>query len=222
MLATVTGRSRTRGGPNTVSGRLLGQLAQQSMPRLGIGVGIVFLAVSGLFGGLQEATEPGAKPVAVGAVADGGPWKVTVIRARLVNDLPPMVLKDKGNRWIVVVVKVEIAADDSWTNLTEIVRLSPVDGVTDHKPAGVVLIRDVTRINQLNPGMPEELAFFWEQSAQAAVPGQVTVQVMGRTYRLDSIDSRPKWMHDDPPAGQNDPDPRAEVTVPVVDRRDAA
>lgn len=106
MLATVTAHGRNSGGPSTVSGRLLGQLAQQSMPRLGIGIGVVALAVSGLFGGLQEATEPAAKPVAVGEVADGGPWKVTVTRARLVNDLKPMVLKDKGNRWIVVIAKV--------------------------------------------------------------------------------------------------------------------
>jgi hypothetical protein len=201
--------------------RVIVQLAQQSMRRWAAGLAVVVLAISGLFGGLKEA-EP--KPTAVNTEIDAGPWKVKVTGARLVGELKPMTLSEKGNNWIVVLATVEITADTTWRYLNEVVQLAPIDGVKDpvsktlagtpvQRTSGVVLLRDAARIDQLNPGMPEEVAFFWELKAGSKLPTEVKVYIGSRVFREDSLTSRMTWM--------DSSEDNQHVVVPVVDRREA-
>jgi hypothetical protein len=78
-------------------------------------------------------------------------------------------------------------------------------------PTYVVLIRDSSQPQYLNPGLPEKLAFLWEQSIAAPVPTSMRVAIWKKTLRVDSLSNRMEWL---------DPGPRAEVQVPVEDRRE--
>jgi len=198
-----------------------GQLAQLSGQRWGIGIGVLLIAISGLFGGLGTAPE---QPAGVDTVIDAGPWKVTVTGARLTGDLPPMRLSDKKNYWIVVIATVEITADRTWDLLGETVQLAPAKGIKNkptktlagtpvHVNDGTVLMRDAAVIEQLNPGMPEKVAYFWELESTAPIPSEVKVYIGFRRYRVDGLTSHMNWMDD---SAHN-----KSVVVPVVDRRSA-
>lgn len=189
---------------------LAARLAAVPLRWLGMSAGVTALAVSGIFGGLEAVHQPKLPTVEVKAVDRGSPWNVTVIRARLITDLAPLKPQTAGNHWLGVVATVEITADESRKDLDAVLRLPGVAGLTSEKPAYVVLMRDATQPVQLNPGMPEELAFVWEQSAATPTPTDVTAVIYGKTYRLDSIANKMAWL---------DPEPRAQVVAPVEDRR---
>jgi hypothetical protein len=80
-----------------------------------------------------------------------------------------------------------------------------------------VLARDSTLVPTLQPGLPEKLAFCWEQAAGAALPAVLDVRLPHYTYRHSAIDGELTWWPDDPKL------PAAWVrAVPVLDRRTAA
>jgi hypothetical protein len=123
-------------------------------------------ALTGLLGALTRTDQP------------QGSWQVDITSAMITADRPPLQRADPANRWLVVQAKVEVTGGSSQTGLASMVRLSGIDGLVAQEP-GVVLLRDGTLINQLHPGLPEELAFAWEQAANAAPPTQLTVRVSG-------------------------------------------
>jgi hypothetical protein len=196
---------RAGGGPAGLAARL----AAIPLRWLGVGAGVAALAVSGLFGGLNDVHRPELPTVEVKAADRGSPWNVTVLRARLISDLSPLKPATAGNHWLGVVATVEVTADESRTDLADVLRLSGVAGLTSDEPAHVVQMRDATEPVQLNPGMPEDLAFVWEQAAGTPKAAEVTLQIYGKTYRLDSIGDKMAWL---------DPAPRAQVVVPLEDR----
>lgn len=210
MLPRVTGNSTPEPVPSLTS-RTMTLLAQQSMGRWSMTFGVLVLGISGLFGGWTPA--PPRPPATVDTVIDGGAWRVTILRARLVGDLKPMVLSNDEDHWIVVVAKVEITTEETWTHLGQILELPPVQGVEGERAAGVVLMRDARRINQLHPAMPEEVAFFWQQKAGSPVPTEITVRVGAREYRMDTLTKADAWMPND--------EAEVLVRVPVVDKREA-
>jgi hypothetical protein len=161
--------------------------------QVGLGVGALALAVSGLFGGLTTARDQ-VPTVTASAATDGGPWRVTVIRARLFNDLPPLSLQKAGDRWLVGVATVEVTAAESRGDMTDILRVPAVPGLLTKEPSYVVLARDSTNVEYLNPGMPEKIGFFWEQAAGSPAPTEVDVRVYGKTQRLDSLTGHLNWL----------------------------
>jgi hypothetical protein len=189
------------------------------MPRWGALLGVLILAISGLFGGLDTAPE---EHVAIDTAIDAGPWKVTVTGARLIGDLKPMHLSKKENYWIVVLATVEITADRTWDVLRETVQLAPMPGLKAEPTKtmsgtpvvhneGIVLMRDASQIDQLNPGMPEKLAYFWELESTVKLPTEVKVYIGFRKFREDSLTSRMAWM--------DNSEHNQSVVVPVLDRR---
>jgi hypothetical protein len=181
---------------------------------MGVSAGLAGLAASGLFGGLQTVEKPELPTVAVGEANNGRPWNVTVTGSRLVGELPGLSLTD-GNRWLAVLATVEITADESQRDLKEILKVSGVEGLVDEepkdgKPEYVLVLRDSSQPDYLNPGIPEKLAFLWQQSGTAPVPTSMLVEIWGKTHRVDSIAKTMEWL---------DPESRAEVKVPVEDRR---
>jgi hypothetical protein len=194
------------------SRHLVSRVLEMPLSRLGAGAGVVALATSGLFGGLDQVDVPTAPTVAVNAVDTGDPWNVTVTGARVLDDLSPLRPTNPGDRWVALLATVEVTADESRDDLQDAVRLPGVDGLLKEKPEYVYLVRDNTTGPYLNPGMPEKLAFVWEQKASAAVPTEVTAEIWGKTQRPSSLTGNMQWFDDDAP--------RAEVAkVPVTDRR---
>lgn len=197
-----------------LTGRVRSTLAEQSTGRLSMGAGAVVLAISGVFGGWAPTPPP--PPASIDAPIDGGRWQVTVSGARLVGELKPMSLSKKENYWLVVIATVEIKAEKTVRYLGSIVHLpddDDEDGETE-SPAGVVLMRDGRKINQLNPGMPEKVAIFFEQPAGRPAPTEITAIIRAYEYRENTLTGGIEWMPND--------EGETEVLIPVLDKREAA
>jgi hypothetical protein len=184
------------------------RLAALPLRRLGVGAGVLALAISGLFHGLDSV--PSVTQVKPNVATKDGAFDVSVVTCRVVNDLSPLKPDKDGDRWFIVLANVTVTADDSQAGVDEIIRVPNVPGLTDDAPDHVVLARDATEVEQLNPGMTERVGFVWEQSSSVPVPTQALVQVYGRTLRDSTLTGDKEWL---------DPAIHAEVLTPVEDRR---
>jgi hypothetical protein len=183
------------------TGRIASAARKLPLHQVGLGASALALAVSGLFGGLKTAHDQ-APTITPSAATDAGPWRVTVLKARLYNDLPPLSLKTPGDRWVLVLATVEVTTDESrGAGLDDLFRVPKVPGLIDQKPSNVVLARDGSYVDHLNPGMPERLGFFWEQAAASPAPTEIDVTMYGLTHRRDSLSGHMEWL-DLAPLGQ--------------------
>lgn len=209
--------SSVGGGPGAGPRGLGARIVAIPLRWLGLSAGVAALAASGLFGGLEPAEKPELPPVKVNEVSKGEPWDVTVTGGRLVGDgLPGIRLTNTANRWVVVLATVEVTAPESRNDMADIVDISGVEGLVKEpnlsrlRPQYMIALRDGVAVSYLHPGMPEKLAFFWEQESTAPVPTQMSVTINQKTYRVDTLAGHKAWL---------DLEPRAELTVPIEDRR---
>ncbi|NUT35040.1 MAG: hypothetical protein HOV79_18440 [Hamadaea sp.] len=181
-------------------------------------VGGLALAVSAAFGGFAPIENP--EPVLkAGQVDAGKPWNVTILRARLVKDLEPAArLQDKNNHWLAVVADIEITDVESHSDIRDILLVPKAEGLVlgertsttkEYRAYEVIVTSDGTRVESLHPGLKETVAFLWEQKGDV-VPTEVEIQIMGMTWRKDSLTGVMGW---------HDLAPRATLTVPVEDKR---
>ena len=187
-----------------------GGLTFASLRLIGVGIGALALAVSGVFGGL-DSVEHGPPALAAGATYEGQPWSVTVIGAEMRANLDDLELDfmqpdEPGNRWLVVTATIEVTAPESRNDLSDILRLSKVDDLVRPEPRSVVLARDLTLLGYLNPDMPERVLFVWEQRSSAPGPAELEILVYGKTYRVSTLSNSRQWL---------DLQLRARVRVPV-------
>lgn len=176
------------------------------------GVAVVLLGVSALFHGLAPVpvSHHGAVSV-VGTAIHGGPWDVTIVAARLLASQDGLRTTTDGDHWIEILASVDVTANDSQDNTSDILRLTQVAGLDSSPPDRILLARDATAVDYLNPGMPEKVAFLWEQKASAAIPTTVNVVVNGEyQYPFSFNGNELVW---------SDPAPMATVSAPVVDKR---
>jgi hypothetical protein len=170
----------------------------------------LLLGVSAPFGGLDGVDGPGLPRTALNTVDRGSPWNVTVTGARLLDGEALIKPQHEGDHWLVVLVTVEVTADESRNDIDDVLRLVGVPGLGKEKPDYTYLVRDQMPVGHLNPGMAEALAFAWAQSPDVTVPTEIEVQIVGKTRRADSLTGSIGWFDDAP---------RSRVSVPVEDRR---
>jgi hypothetical protein len=168
------------------------------------------LAASGLFGGLDVVEKPAVPPAVVNEINRGEPWNVTVVRARLLSELGDLRLQEEGDRWFAIVADIEVTAPESRNDAGDILSVSGVEGLLDDEPQHIVMVRDASRVQYLNPNMPERIGFVWEQSGKAPIPTNVTITIYKKTYRASSLTDHMEWL---------DHEPRAQLEVPVEDKR---
>jgi hypothetical protein len=176
-----------------------------------VGLAALAIAVSGMFGGLDETRPPSQPIVATKQPNPGQPWSITINRALSFSTMEPLLKPDKeGYRWIIVRATMEITADRTWNRLDGVLRLKGVEGLRDVKPSDFYLVRDESFIvRELQPGIPEEVAFLWQQDGRAPRPEYVDVEILGLTQRRSSLTDHLEWL---------DSAPRALVLrVPVKD-----
>ncbi|GAA4438922.1 hypothetical protein [Phytohabitans houttuyneae] len=209
--------SSVGGGPGAGPRGLRARIVAVPLRWLGLSAGAAALAASGLFGGLETVEEPEVPAAKIHELSKGEPWNVTVDGGRLVGDgLPGLRLTNPANRWVVVLATVEVTANESRNDTDDIIDISGVEGLVEKpdyprlEPQYVIGLRDGTHVNYLQPSMPEKLAFFYEQESTAPVPTEVTVTINQKTYRVDTLTNSKEW---------KDLEPRAELTVPIEDRR---
>lgn len=157
-------------------------------PWLLSGIAAVLLAVSAIFGGLDDAPVQAAAVIQPGDAHVGSELTVTVDQALLIDAFPEQYLMpEAGNRLLVVRAVVE-------NTTTEPRRLSPVetdsvgvDGVPGLPKAAVPLrilvIDDGSDLVVVQPGVPVELAYVWEiDGAELAAGDTITVTLLDRVY----------------------------------------
>ena len=173
-------------------------------------VAVIGLGVSALFHGLAPVAAAQTPTVAPGKVIDAGPWKVTVVDTRLLSSSTGLKTTTDGDHWFAVVATVDDTTNDSREDMGDIVRLSHVAGLTAVAPQVILLASDATTLGYLNPGMPERVAFAWEQSSKVPLPTTAQIVIYGKTLRENSLDGTTDWLS---------PHVVADVTAPVLDKR---
>jgi len=187
----------------------------------GVCVLVVVVSVVGLAGGLDPAPAGELPVVAADERYEGEPWNVTVDGAVVAADLEPAVLQEEGY-WLAVLAEVEITAEESRGDVYEILCVRDVAGLAREPSESIVcpgavppddirLVRDGSAATTLHPDLPEQVAFLWELARDAEPPADVHIQIVGKTYRESSLTGRMEWL---------DEAPRAQLTIPVEDRRE--
>jgi hypothetical protein len=191
------------------------------LDRLGRAVMLVALLVSGLFGGLEAVPDPASAVVAAGETFDAGPVWVTPLRASIYGETERLYLADKADHWIILNVKVEVTGTEPWRLPALLVGAPNVPGLVSDS-ATVYRADDRTMVTHIDPGLPVELAFVWEQAGSQDPPTSITVRFGQWTYREDaltpylSLPGYNGWL----PSDNTGKDlPGGVATVPVRDRR---
>lgn len=144
---------------------------------IGLAVVALFLAVSAAFGGLADAPVQALPQLAAGESVTGAQLRVAVNRVVLVDSLPEQyIVPEDGGRLLIVVATVEnvftqpVATSSSGAGSN--LRPMGVAGVdADTEPVAVIIVSDGTRGAQLQPGIPERLAYVWEVPRDAVADG---------------------------------------------------
>jgi hypothetical protein len=176
---------------------------------------VVGLAVSACFGGMAQAHSSEPATVAAGSLITGQPWSVTVVEGRILKSQTGLETQNRGDRWLVVIATVDITSVDSRSDVSDIIRLRGVTGLLTVKPQRILLSRDGTDVNFLNPGMPERVGFCWEQSPGVPLPKFVDVDVYNETLRANNLSGSVSGGNKD----WLDPRVRATIHTPVQDKR---
>ncbi len=181
-----------------------------------LGLAAIAFAVVGLTGGLDRVPPPAPAAVATVPVnqnVDAGPWRAMVTNAAATTELGSYKPTGKGNWLLAVAVQIDLTeySRDSLRAgfIAEAVTLRGIDGLVDQKPREILLIRDASRLEYLNPGLPERLAFVFEVAGSIPVPKQVVVVLHGRDPYWSWTERRYIWP---------DPVTKAEVTVDLANR----
>jgi hypothetical protein len=173
-------------------------------------VAVIGLGVSSLFHGLAPVPAAETPTVKPGKVIDAGPWTITVVDTRLLSSSEGLTTTTDGDHWFAIVATVDDTTTDSRDDMGDIVRLSHVAGLTEAAPQRILLTSDASTPRYLNPGMPERVAFLWEQSASAPLPTTAQIVIYGKTLRTNTLDATTDWLS---------PHVVADVTAPVLDKR---
>ncbi|NNG36135.1 hypothetical protein [Nakamurella aerolata] len=147
-----------------------------------VGAAALVAAVSGIFGGLQGVPAQAAVPqVPVGTPIDTPQWRVTVEKVQLYRPdafAPTLRISQPGRHWLVVVTTMAVAADEPMTPAAgsgsaakAAVTLPDEPGLNSANPDQVLIVSDGTVNPTLQPGVPEQVAFFWEQQDSAGTTG---------------------------------------------------
>ncbi|NDL59462.1 hypothetical protein [Phytoactinopolyspora mesophila] len=151
-----------------------------------------------------------------GTSVDTGPFRVTIERARVLDELPGISESDDSTRVVALVVTAAVTGPRTlggWM-LADTVALQGVDGLVDAPdpfaadedgaadidddapvPApNVVVMADGSRLDALQPGLPYEVAMVWEQASDSPAPTELEVVIAGRTLRESSLDRSMEWL----------------------------
>lgn len=186
----------------------------------GVATGL-FLAVSAAFGGLATvASEPDAT-AASGDRIDGSPFAVTIDRAVLIDALPELQLEPEkaGDRLLAVVLTAENVTSDPLTSgeeygLTGGIQLEGVADLAGVPGRAVYRWDDSTASPMFQPGVPAQVAVFWDVPAGVLDAGaltdggEVTVRLIDRELIDTTLYDGGRWE----PTGA-----ATRVTVPIRD-----
>lgn len=195
-----------------------------------VGAAALAVAVAGGFDPKEKAVE--VAPLAAGDTVDVGPFVITIDRMRVVDELPGVSEGDDETRVLAVVATVEATGSTTQYGylLNDSVTLQGMPGVPSYElpgrtrdpdepvsAEGAYVMADGTILDAIQPGLEYEVALVWEQDAQAEVPADARLVLVGHTLRQSSIDHSDEWL-DPLPLAAGD----LEVTAPEDEPSDPA
>ena len=197
------------------------RLLQQPLRTLGVGVTVIVLGTTALFGGLADAdvSAPRVSGLRVGETVRAEPYEITVRKVLWVDELPNVYPTEKGNRWLAITATVRNTHDESLFGAVELadsLALTGVDGLVKEaeKDTGRVestyrkVLADTSDLSPVSPGVPYEMVYLFELAASATPPTEVAVQVVRHTWRENSLDQTMGWF---------DPAVVAQASLPMVE-----
>ena len=207
-------RRPTRAGARTFFG-LFGDDLDRGTITLLLAAGLFAgVGVTGGWSGAAEA-ERALPVVAVNSVVVADPLEVTVKKAYTADAIPTLAPAKPGARFVLVTVTVtntSIRPVDARTAAASFA----IDAVglrqfgklvaSDEARPGMVRAIDGSPLGGLQPGVTQNLALIWEQDADESVPTEVTVTVLGHTWRTSALDGSTQWF---------DPAAKTSVHLPV-------
>ena len=201
--------------------RVASRLLERPLRSLGVGVTVIVLGVTALFGGLADADveHPDVARVTVGEKVVAAPYEITIRKVVWVDELPNVYPQEKGSHWLAITATLRNTHTESLFGAVELkdaLTLSGVDGLVEKPERGTdrvessyrKVIADTSDLSPVQPGIAYEMVFLFEQRAGVTPPTEVTVQAVGHTWRQNSIDKTMGWF---------DPTVVAQGTLPMVE-----
>jgi hypothetical protein len=203
--------------------RVATRLLEQPLRSLGVGVTVIVLGVTALFGGLEDAgAEANASRVAgleIGQKVTAPPYEITIRKVVWVDELPNVYPRERGDRWLAITATVRNTHTTSLFGAVELkdaLTLSGVAGLVEKPETGTErvestyrkVIADTSELSPVQPGIAYDMVFLFEQRPGEEPPSEVNVQVVGHTWRQNSIDKTMGWF---------DPAVIAQGTLPMVE-----
>lgn len=157
----------------------------------GIGTGAA-LAVGGALG-VFDALQ---KPVAVlepGRAVETGPWIVRPLRAYTVDNAIYGLPLKSGQKALVfeaeLTNRTAASSKDYFTTFQTAAEMG-------EKPY-IVLVRDASMSPELQPGLPERMAYIWTLPETSPAPSQLVLAVNGKVYKQrDNLYGAPGWYNE--------------------------
>jgi hypothetical protein len=140
----------------------------------------LFLVASAAFGGLAAVPAPPLPEVQPEDSFSGAQLRISVVGAVLIDAFPEQGIEPTpGNRLLVVRAIVENVWDApveqrGGIGASDNVRVEGVDGVDDSAaPYALAIVSDGAQEFDLQPGIPEELAYIWQVPDDALADGEL-------------------------------------------------
>jgi hypothetical protein len=187
---------------------------RQSARIIQITIGVLLLAALGAvaaFGGFERAgVNRGLPAIQTNELFTAGIWDITVESATAGKSLRDF-KAEEGN----YLIEIDVTAVNHYTRSRFVTNALELKGITGlvaepDDPDRVFYIRDNRLAAELEPDLPERIAFVWEVKGGTPVPKQLDVVVYSDIPKVASfqVDNQILVYHD----------PAATVVVPVTDR----
>jgi hypothetical protein len=166
-----------------------------------LGIAAIGLGVLGFTGGLDQVPPPVAastQTVRADQTVEAGPWRATVNQAVASGDITDQYrASTKGNWLLLIAIKLDLTnyGPDSLasSHFREAVTVRDLPGLVNPEPKYMLLTRDATVFEFLNPGLPEQVLFVFEVAQSTPVPRQVTVVLRGHDVSWSWTYQRLEW-----------------------------
>jgi hypothetical protein len=156
---------------------------------------IAAILVAGLLGAFGALPKPEIEQFAPDSTIETGQWLIKPLRAYVGEERVygvPVKHDEKA-----VIFEVELAnrtAESSNDYLKAIQPAAPLADIAEKLM--VVLIRDQTLVPELQPGLPERMAYIWTLPKDRAVPDPISFVVNTQIYKArDNLYGTPGWFN---------------------------
>lgn len=185
--------------------------------RIGLILGAALLLAVGLFGGwgaVDEAIDE-VPVVETDEQFGAAPFEITVVSARVFDELEGYFPAEEGSQYIAVSLKVENVSDrpvssyilSSGTSLG-VSGLATVELDSGPQPRvpQVVRLADGLSERTFQPGLPVEILLVWQQDVTVPQAPEVGVSFSGHIWRKSVMDGTFDWRN---------PAPAAQIALPL-------